>query len=53
MTKKSEESAYRTYCKARLVVSESADEVYADESVIEKKESKFDKFKKVMTLLIK
>lgn len=53
MTKESEESAYRTYCKARLVVSESTEEVYVDESIIEKEEPKLSKIKKVMTLLIK
>jgi len=53
LTKESEESAYRTYCKARLVVSESTEEVYVDESIIEKKEPKLSRLKRMMTLLIK
>ena len=54
MTKEeSGKNAYRTYCRDRLVVSESADEVYAEDLVIEREEPKPGKVKKPMTLFIK
>lgn len=53
MPKESDEIAYRTYCQDRLVVSESATEVHADNSVKDIEDAKLKKVKKPSMLIMK
>jgi len=51
--KESGKNAYRTYCRERLVVSESAEKVEAEEAIEDKKDKKQNKLRKTLSLFMK
>jgi len=51
--KKSGKNAYRTYCRERLFVSESAEKVEAEEVIKTKKDKKQNKLRKTLSLFMK
>ena len=51
--KESGKNAYRTYCRDRLVVSESAEKVEVEEAIKTKKDKKQNKLRKTLSLFMK
>lgn len=53
MTKDLSKNSYRTYCRDRLVVSESANKVYVENAIEDLEKTKIKRTKKTATLIIK
>ncbi len=53
MTKDLSENSYRTYCRDRLIVSESANKIEVENKTEEIENAKIKKTKKTATLIIK
>ena len=51
--KESGKNAYRTYCRDRLIVSESAEKVEAEDAIKREKDKKPNKLRKTLSLFMK